>query len=121
LSFSPTMLSSPSLPSMCAEQQHSEMSENELPSGSRLLTHLVDHYSVTCPDRVHSYVQPLGTSKSPFISITFKTLAGAVDRAAQWLKWDARVSNSTVAFLGCSDLRSAIFFLAGAKVNAIVG
>ena len=106
---------------MCAARQHSEMSENELPVGSRLLTHLIDHYSVTCPDKVHSYVQPLGTLKSPFVSVTFKTLAGAVDRAAQWLKRDAGVSNSTVAFLGCSDLRSTIFFLAGAKVNAVVG
>jgi acyl-CoA synthetase (AMP-forming)/AMP-acid ligase II len=96
------------------------MSEPNLRCGSRSLVQLVDYYAATSPDRVHSYVQSLGKIEDPFTTITYQILANSVNRAAQWLEIVGGVLHETVAFLGCSDLRSIIFFLAGAKLNITV-
>lgn len=85
--------------------------------GYRLLPQLVDHIAATEPQKVHSYVY----SSSPrHLKVTYRCLARAVDRLATSLTTSAQVKGEFVAIIGCSDLRSVIFFLASIKAGCTV-
>jgi acyl-coenzyme A synthetase/AMP-(fatty) acid ligase len=95
--------------------------ENQNPSRFRLLPAIVDDYAETAPDKIHSYIYPSARLQDGIKAVTFKTLARAVDRAARWLMSGGDITNKPVAYLGCSDIRSIIFFLACIKTSSVVG
>lgn len=87
------------------------------PIGGRLLPHIVDAQAQFNPLRVWaSYARSSDLSKG-FRDINFKELAQAVNNVAWYI--DSEVGRSacfqTVAFIGVSDIRYAVFFLAAVK------
>jgi long-subunit acyl-CoA synthetase (AMP-forming) len=88
--------------------------------GFRLLPSIVDHYTVTDPSKIHSYIYPSNVLQNEIVAISYRELACAIDNAARWLIDDVGVANQNIAFLGCSDLRSVVFFLASMKAGCKV-
>lgn len=85
--------------------------------GKRLIPQIVDELARSEPTRIYASF-PLSTNVSDgFRDITFKELAQAADAAAWWLeKMIGRSDASeTLAYIGLSDIRYTIVFLAAVK------
>ena len=92
--------------------------------GARLLPQVVDQLAVSDPIRVYASIPISSDLSAGFRDITMLDMAAAVDFFAWWL--DSRCGRSsqfeTLSYMGVSDIRYAIVFLAavkcGYKVNA---
>ncbi|KAJ5738945.1 hypothetical protein N7493_002100 [Penicillium malachiteum] len=85
--------------------------------GQRLLPHVVDYYAYHDPDRIFAAVYNSDGVENGFQDVTAKTVANAVDQMAWWLSKNLK-SNSrrrTLAYIGPSDLRYTVIFLAAIK------
>lgn len=87
--------------------------------GRRLLPQAVDHYAATDPARVYASIPRCATSLSDgFRDITMAHLATMVNHFARWI--DTRLSLSalqTIGYVGPTDIRYAVMFLAAAKAR----
>ena len=85
--------------------------------GQRLLPQLLDELSRSTPGRLYaSYPRSVDIAQG-FNDVTFQGMARAVDAFAWWIEETLGRSNSfeTLSYLGVSDLRTAIIFLAAVK------
>ena len=91
--------------------------DNSQPYGSRLLPPVVDQLSRTDPTRVYATF-PLSSDLSRgFRDVTMLQIARAVNKLAWWIEMNLgrSIVSETVAYIGPSDLRYAIVFLAAVK------
>ena len=91
--------------------------DNSQPYGSRLLPQVVDQLSRTDPIRVYATF-PLSSDLSRgFRDVTMLEIARVVNKLAWWIERNLGRSTvfETVAYIGPSDLRYAIVFLAAVK------
>lgn len=86
------------------------------PYGERLLASLIDAYASLNPGRVYALVP---NSSGGFRTIAMRKLASAVNYVAWWI--EARIGRSddfeTLAYIGATDIRYAIFFFAAIKLG----
>ena len=85
--------------------------------GRRLLPQLLDELSRSTPERLYaSYPRSVDISQG-FRDVTFQDMVRAVDAFAWWIKGTLGCSKNfeTLSYLGISDLRTAIIFLASVK------
>ena len=95
----------------------SNNSQAESSYGSRLLPQVVDTLARSNPERIYASF-PLSTDFSNgFRDVTMFELANAVNKFAYWLEQNIGASTvfETLAYMGPSDLRYAIVFLATVK------
>lgn len=85
--------------------------------GQRLLPHVIDYYAHHEPDRVFASIFKSDGVDSGFEDITVKTVANAVNYMAWWLSKNTKSGSKrrTLAYIGPSDLRYTILFLAAIK------
>lgn len=98
-------------------------SHTESSYGSRLLPRVVDALARSNPKRIYASF-PLSTDFSNgFRDVTMFELANAVNKFAYWLEQNIGASTvfETLAYMGPSDLRYAIVFLATVKCGYKVG
>ena len=91
--------------------------DNVQPYGSRLLPQVVDQLSHSDPTRVYATF-PLSSDLSRgFRDVTMFETAQAVNKLAWWIEMNLGRSTvfETIAYIGPSDLRYAIVFLAAVK------
>ena len=107
-----------STPSAAPDNSHTEPSY-----GSRLLPQVVDALARSNPKRIYASFPLSSDCSDGFRDVTMFELANAVDTFAYWLEQNIGASTvfETLAYMGPSDLRYAIVFLAtvkcGYKVN----
>ena len=92
-------------------------SPSQPPYGKRLIPQIVDDLARSDPNRLYASF-PLSTNLSDgFRDVSFRELARAADATAWWLEKQIGRSDSTdtIAYMGISDIRYAIIFLAGVK------
>ena len=87
--------------------------------GSRLLPQVVDELARSCPERIYASI-PLSSGPLQgfqFQDVTILELAQAVSRFAWWLDENLGKSTTfeTLAYVGPSDLRYVVVFLAAVK------
>ncbi|KAL4876608.1 hypothetical protein BJY04DRAFT_231506 [Aspergillus karnatakaensis] len=92
-----------------------------LANRGRLLTTAVDDLAALCPSNVfciHSLSRDISDG---WRSVTFKTLAGAVDNLAWWIANNIGESKSleVLSYVGANDIRYAIFILACLKTGHV--
>ncbi|KAK7416594.1 hypothetical protein QQX98_005065 [Neonectria punicea] len=90
--------------------------------GRRLLPHLVDEIAADEPDRV-LYEFPASTDlNQPWVKVTARLFANAINRAAQWLEDELGrgVTSSRIGYSGPQDLRYFIFVVAAVKAGHVV-
>ncbi|KAJ6103788.1 hypothetical protein N7486_004010 [Penicillium sp. IBT 16267x] len=85
--------------------------------GQRLLPHVIDHCAHHEPDRVFASICKSGDPDNGFEDITAETMATAVNYMAWWLTKNLKTRNKrrTLAYVGPSDLRYTVIFLAAIK------
>ena len=91
--------------------------DSSQPYGSRLLPQVVDKLSRTDPKRVYATF-PLSSDLSRgFRDVTMREIAKAINKLAWWIRMKLGRSTvfETIAYIGPSDLRYAIVFLAAVK------
>lgn len=85
--------------------------------GKRLIPQIVDGLANTDPNRIYASF-PLSTNVSDgFRDVTFRELAQAADAASWWLerKIGRSDASETLAYMGLSDIRYTVVFLAAVK------
>ena len=90
---------------------------NSQPYGSRLLPQVVDQLSRSDPTRVYATF-PLSSDLSRgFRDVTMLEIAQSINKLAWWIEMNLGRSTvfETIAYIGPSDLRYAIVFLAAVK------
>ncbi|KAK7427361.1 hypothetical protein QQZ08_006130 [Neonectria magnoliae] len=90
--------------------------------GRRLLPHLVDEIAADEPHRI-LYEFPTSTDlNQPWVKVTARLFANAINRAAQWLedKLGRGVNSSRIGYSGPQDLRYFIFVVAAVKAGHVV-
>ena len=100
-----------------ASSDTNAVDDNSQPYGSRLLPQVVDRLSQSDPQRVY-VIFPLSSDLSRgFRDVTMLEIARAVNKLAWWIEMNLGRSTvfETVAYIGPSDLRYAIVFLAAVK------
>lgn len=94
------------------------------PFGERLLPQVVDTYASIEPERVYASIPWTTDVNDGFRDVSMTDLASAINHVAWMLEGvDGKPSAGrfeTVAYMGASDIRYAIFFLAGIKVGYVV-
>lgn len=85
--------------------------------GQRLLPHVIDYYAHHQPDRVFASIFKSEDLDNGFEDITAETMATAVNYMAWWLTKNlkTRSKRRTLAYIGPSDLRYTVIFLAAIK------
>lgn len=85
--------------------------------GQRLLPHVIDYYAHHQPDRVFASIFKSGDLEDGFEDIIAETMATAVNYMAWWLTKNLKTRNKrrTLAYIGPSDLRYTVIFLAAIK------
>ncbi|KAJ5938669.1 hypothetical protein N7466_001803 [Penicillium verhagenii] len=85
--------------------------------GQRLLPHIIDYYAHHEPDRVFASILKSGSLDNGFEDITMARLATAVNYVSWWLSKNLKTRNTrrTLAYIGPSDLRYTVIFLAAIK------
>ena len=85
--------------------------------GSRLLPQVVDELARSCPERIYASIPLSSDPLHGFQDVTILELAQAVSRFA-WLldeKLGKSTTFETLAYVGPSDLRYVVVFLAAVK------
>ncbi|KAK4693659.1 hypothetical protein P7C71_g3783, partial [Lecanoromycetidae sp. Uapishka_2] len=87
------------------------------PYGERLLPQIIDAYVQSDPERVYALVPYSIDVAQGFRKITYRNLASAVNGVAWWIDREIGHSDNfeTLAYMGASDIRYAIFFFAAIK------
>lgn len=87
------------------------------PYGSRLLPQVVDKLSRSDPKRVYATFQLSSDLSRGFCDVTMLEVAQAINKLAWWIEMNLGRSTvfETIAYIGPSDLRYAIVFLAAVK------
>ena len=100
-----------------ASSDTNAVDDNSLPYGSRLLPQVVDQLSQSDPKRVYATFPPASDLSRGFRDVTMLEIAQAVNKLAWWIEMNLGRSTvfETVAYIGPSDLRYAIVFLAAVK------
>ena len=92
--------------------------------GARLLPQVVDQLAVSDPIRVYASIPISSDLSAGFRDVSMLDMAAAIDSFAWWLETNIGRSSQfeTLSYMGVSDVRYAIVFLAavkcGYKVNA---
>ena len=87
------------------------------PYGSRLLPQVVDELARSNPNRVYATLSLSSDLTQGFCNVTMLQVSQAVNRCAYWLEHTVGRSTvfETLSYIGLSDLRYAIVFLAAVK------
>ena len=87
------------------------------PYGSRLLPQVVDELARSNPNRIYATVPRSADFSQGFLHVTMLQISQAVNDCAYWLEHSIGRSTvfETLAYMGLSDLRYAIVFLAAVK------
>lgn len=94
-----------------------DTSRGEVPYGSRLLPQVVDELARSNPGRIYAII-PLSSNLSQgFRDVTMLQLSQAVNKCAYWIEHilERNTLFETVSYIGPSDLRYAVVFLAAIK------
>ncbi|KAI9794886.1 MAG: putative NRPS-like protein biosynthetic cluster [Peltula sp. TS41687] len=85
--------------------------------GKRLLPQVVDHYAQTEPTRVYASIPKSADMSDGFQDVTMAMMASAVNSFAWWIreKLGENDTSRCLSYVGSSDLRYAIVFLASIK------
>lgn len=85
--------------------------------GKRLIPQIVDELAHSDPTRIYASFQRSTNLSDGFRDVTFKELARAADAAAWWLEKTIGRSDisETLAYIGLSDVRYTVIFLAAVK------
>ena len=85
--------------------------------GSRLLPQVVDELARSNPERIYASIPLYSDPSLGFQDVTMLDLAQAVNHFAWWLEEHLGKSTTfgTLAYIGLSDLRYVIVFLAAVK------
>jgi len=85
--------------------------------GARLVPQMVDEIVKLNPHRIYASIPYSSNVTEGFRNVTFLQLAHAVNHIAWWLHQDFGRSNDfeTLAYMGISDLRYTVIFLAVIK------
>ncbi len=100
-----------------ASSDTNAVDDNFQPYGSRLLPQVVDKLSRSDPKRIYATF-PLSSDLSRgFRDVTMLEIAQAINKLAWWIETNLGRSTvfETIAYIGPSDLRYAIVFLAAVK------
>lgn len=91
------------------------------PYGERLLPQIVDALASSNPTRVYASVPRTANVADGFRDVTMKDLANAINTVAWMLERTLGRSETfeTIAYMGASDIRYAIVFLAAVKVGYV--
>lgn len=91
--------------------------DSSQPYGSRLLPQVVDELSRSDPTRVYATLPRSSDLSRGFRDVTMLEIAMAVNKLAWWIEMNLGRSTvfETIAYIGPSDLRHAIVFLAAVK------
>jgi len=87
------------------------------PYGARLVPQVADEIAKLDPHRIYASIPYSPDVTEGFRDVTFLQLAHAVNHIAWWLHQDFGRSNDfeTLAYMGISDLRYTVIFLAAIK------
>lgn len=87
------------------------------PHGSRLMPVVVDQVAREQPDLPYALIPLTENVKDGFKPVTFSEIANAVNRLAAWISTNIGTSShfDTIAYMGLSDLRYVVVFLAAVK------
>lgn len=97
------------------------MHNSETPAGGqygeRLLPQIIDANAQNEPEKIYALVPLSADVTQGFRKITYKELASAVNVIAWWIHREIGHSDNfeTLAYIGASDIRYAIFFFAAIK------
>lgn len=85
--------------------------------GYRLLPQVVDELARSCPERIYATISLSSDPLQGFQDVTILELAQAVNQFAWWLDENLGKSTTfeTLAYVGPSDLRYVVVFLAAVK------
>ena len=85
--------------------------------GSRLLPQVVDELAQSNPNRIYASIPLSSDLTHGFRDVTMLQMSQAVSKCAYWLEHTIGRSTTfeTLAYIGLSDLRYAIVFLAAVK------
>lgn len=91
--------------------------------GRRLLPTLIDDIARSNPDRPFASLPKTTDPRDGFIDINFRTIATAINRCAWWIETEfgRSLDFESLAYMGPSDLRSAILIIAAIKTGYKVG
>ncbi|KAL8834221.1 MAG: hypothetical protein Q9170_003852 [Blastenia crenularia] len=90
------------------------------PYGQRLIPSLIDHYSITEPDRPWGATPRSDDLTKRFVGITYRQFATAINRTAFWLEECLGASHGdfqTFAYAGEKDIRYPIIAVAAVKIG----
>lgn len=106
------------MPTNAAEFNAIENHVNASPQyGKRLIPQIVDELANTDPTRIYASFPRSTNVSDGFRDVTFRELAQAADAASWWLerKIGRSDSSETLAYMGLSDIRYTVVFLAAVK------
>lgn len=85
--------------------------------GRRLLPSVLDDIAQKQPDRLYAAIPKTANISDGFLDITVADLARCVNFTARWLEDSVGRSSSfeTITYIGVSDLRGVVAFLAAVK------
>jgi hypothetical protein len=87
--------------------------------GRRLLPHILDDDAVENPGRVYAAVPKTSNVKDGYLQVTIGDLARCVDFMAKWIedKFGKSTNFETITYIGLSELRGPVTFLAAVKTG----
>lgn len=84
--------------------------------GKRLLPHVIDYYAQNDPHRVYAVIPTSGGMEDSMQDIEMYSMASAINNIAWWIDHQFEsVQKGILAYVGPSDLRYPIVFLASIK------
>lgn len=89
------------------------------PYGQRLVPQVLDELASTDPQRVYAAIPKTAEVKDGYQDITVADLALAVNFTAKWIedKFGKSADFETITYIGLSDLRGVVTFLAAVKTG----
>lgn len=87
--------------------------------GSRLLPQVVDELACSDPERIYASIPRSSAVSDGFRDISMLEISRAVNKVAHWLEKVIGRSTAfeTISYMGPSDLRYSIIFLAAVKTG----
>lgn len=84
--------------------------------GRRLLPHVIDYHAQYDPHRIYAIIPKSGDMDSDLQNVEMQVMASAVNYMAWWIDRQFEgVKKGSLAYVGPSDLRYPIMFLASMK------
>ena len=87
------------------------------PVGQRLLPQIVDQLASENPERIFASYAASQILADGFVNVSMRRLSHAVNEVSHWIEHSLGPSNSfpTLCYIGISDIRYTIIFLATIK------